>query len=289
MGDARLEDRGVYGDQYGFANALISGFAFTGLLVAILLQRADLKHQMDELQESQALVQRQIFEGTLFQMMSLRERIVSEIKRPPEHETQPARPLVARNAIRLYAKELVDGMKTSVDHDTSDINNICLRHDLISLQYHDKYEKMGSSMLSHYMRLTYNIAKYIDGATAIEASTKVDYFRIFRAQLSDDELLLLLYNCISRFGYEKFMPLADKYDLFDNLSVERLAVSTDREFSRSSFFDDYKDIKSDYYDENKAGFVYRDAVDEAGGVVPLADARGLKLSIIFQQMFASRD
>jgi hypothetical protein len=41
--------RGQFGDVFGVVNALFSGFAFAGLILAILLQREDLELQREEL------------------------------------------------------------------------------------------------------------------------------------------------------------------------------------------------------------------------------------------------
>jgi hypothetical protein len=39
------KERGSFGDMFGAANALFSGFAFAGVIYAILLQRQELKLQ----------------------------------------------------------------------------------------------------------------------------------------------------------------------------------------------------------------------------------------------------
>ena len=44
-----LEKKGQFGDSYGSLNSLFSGFAFAGVIVAILLQRLELKLQREEL------------------------------------------------------------------------------------------------------------------------------------------------------------------------------------------------------------------------------------------------
>ena len=45
---------GVFGDMFGFANALFSGLALGGIIVAILLQRTELKLQREELKDTRA-------------------------------------------------------------------------------------------------------------------------------------------------------------------------------------------------------------------------------------------
>ena len=45
--------------------------------------------------------------------------------------------------------------------------------------------------------------------------------KLLRSQLSDQELLLLFYNCISEQG-KKFKVLAEKFALFDNMPAYML-------------------------------------------------------------------
>ncbi|WP_416372515.1 putative phage abortive infection protein [Empedobacter brevis] len=45
---------------------------------------------------------------------------------------------------------------------------------------------------------------------------------IARAQLSSSEQILLFYNCIHENGREKFMPLIEKYTLFNNIDFSLL-------------------------------------------------------------------
>ena len=44
-----LQDRGTFGDMFGSVNALFSGFAFVGVIYAIILQSNELKLQRNEL------------------------------------------------------------------------------------------------------------------------------------------------------------------------------------------------------------------------------------------------
>jgi hypothetical protein len=48
------DDRGVFGDMYGGLNALFSGAALLGVVVAILLQREELQLQRQEPSETRA-------------------------------------------------------------------------------------------------------------------------------------------------------------------------------------------------------------------------------------------
>ena len=46
----KWEKRGQFGDMFGAVNALFSGLAFTGVIIAILIQRDELSLQRKELE-----------------------------------------------------------------------------------------------------------------------------------------------------------------------------------------------------------------------------------------------
>jgi hypothetical protein len=79
----------------------------------------------------------------------------------------------------------------------------------------------------------YNIVKFI--ATS-EAENKQTYINILRAQLSSSELNLLFYNCISKYGSEKFRPLVEKFGLLENMDFSRLLDQKHRELFNESAF-----------------------------------------------------
>jgi hypothetical protein len=77
----------------------------------------------------------------------------------------------------------------------------------------------SNDKLSHYFRFLYRTIRFVE-----ESNTKDKqlYASIIISQLSDQELILLYYNCLSSNGIKKFKPLAEKYALFDNLPVDIL-------------------------------------------------------------------
>lgn len=81
-----------------------------------------------------------------------------------------------------------------------------------------------------------------------------------RASLSQYELILLFYNCLSSNGREKFKPLIERYAIFNNLRVELLATDSDKELYASKFknyYDSSQDENRDMSDEYKKGaFVF---------------------------------
>ncbi|MDR7153288.1 hypothetical protein J2W40_000082 [Sphingobium xenophagum] len=73
--------------------------------------------------------------------------------------------------------------------------------------------------LGHYFRTLYQIYKLIDEKCP---ENKEYYARIIRAQLSNNELCLLAYNCIVGEGRLKFRNYAEEYAVFHNIHQEGL-------------------------------------------------------------------
>lgn len=112
--------------------------------------------------------------------------------------------------------------------------------------------------LDHYFRHLYRVFKYIDEAPifANDEDKRYEYACIMRASLSQYELIMLFYNCLSNNGREKFKPLIEKYAIFNNLRVELLATDSDKELYASKFKDNYafsKDENRDMSNEYKKG------------------------------------
>jgi hypothetical protein len=73
----------------------------------------------------------------------------------------------------------------------------------------------------------YRIYRYVDTSDLITEDERYDYACIIRSQLSDYELVMLFYNCLTTNGREKFKPLIEKYTIFNNLRTELLANNQD--------------------------------------------------------------
>lgn len=84
-------------------------------------------------------------------------------------------------------------------------------------QHYDEQFDRWVGQLGHYFRTLYHIMRLIDKCP----HDKMYYARIIRAQLSNDELCLLAYNCVVGEGRYKFKDLAVRYSLFHNLHQPR--------------------------------------------------------------------
>ena len=117
-------DHGPFGDMFGAINALFSGWAFLGVIVAIILQKKELEEQRKEIRESR--IAQQESAGALAdqaKLSAIRTRIeaitllVEDVNRQIDGtSSRIARDRLAREHRKLMGdlRDLLDDVATSV-------------------------------------------------------------------------------------------------------------------------------------------------------------------------------
>jgi hypothetical protein len=233
--DLKPDDRGTLGDMFGTINALFSGLAFAGIIFTILLQRKELRYQRDELKETRAefiiqnkTLKNQRFENTFYNLVALHNQIVNDIDYDKTRYINNGRVLVTVKGRDVF-KDRFNNFNDQLEHSIN-LNSTYL-----------EFYKERKTDFGHYFRNLYRIIKMIHETEFltyselglnkskkedIEAHYKCNFIEkykytcVVRAQLSDYELLLLFYNCLSENGNEKFKPLIEEYALLKNLPKE---------------------------------------------------------------------
>ena len=243
-----IEAPGTFGDTFGAINSLFSGFAFVGLIYAIILQQQELGLQREELrlqraeaeatrleikgQKEQAITQNetmkmQTFENMFFQLLKNQNDIVLSFEGPLNANGTPH--YRGRDSFRRYYTHLkTEYLGGNVYVNSSEILE---KINVYYKQMFFYYEKD----VSLYFGSLYYIAEFIDKSDIVE---KNKYMRVVRAQLSSNELSLLFYNCLSVFGADKFRPLVEKYQIFHALNAETLISPEHKTLYNHSAFED---------------------------------------------------
>ena len=91
-----------------------------------------------------------------------------------------------------------------------------------TLEYYEGWWQHEEPTVGHYFRNLYNLIKFVDRNDNMNYEDKKVYTNIVRAQLSSYELLLLFYNCLSKYGSEKFKPLVEEYHLLKTVPTDKL-------------------------------------------------------------------
>ena len=217
---------GIMGPFVAIAAAILTFLAFWVQFKANEQQRNDIALER--------------FESNLFQLIQIQEEITNNLSFTPTDGADRLYGSVfhGRQVFRILYKE------KGIDFSEFGIKSGIQENGIISYeQDKDVY------ILDHYFRHLYRIFKFIDETPIFinDRKNKYEYACIMRASLSQYELIMLFYNCLSSNGREKFKPLIEKYAIFNNLRVELLATDREKELYVPKFQDDY----AFYEDENR--------------------------------------
>ena len=242
-------ERGTFGDMFGAVNALFSGLAFAGLIATLLYQREELKLQREELaqtreelkgqreefEEQNKTMKRQRFENTFFNMLSLQQEIVANLSYeyyvnpnicPPN--TPPEQFYGMSPKSQLHGRDVFEGMYMRAIIDYQGMRFADGVYNILRGFGHLAYSNIkATTRFDHCFRHLYCIYKYVDTSDLITEYERYDYASIIRSQLSDYELVMLFYDCLTTNRREKFKPLIEKYTIFNSLRIELLANNQD--------------------------------------------------------------
>lgn len=204
-----------WGDYFGgVANPLLTFLTFTGLLITIILQQTELRETRKELKRSADALsaqnesrKKQNFESTFFQMLTIHNTIVNSIDLVNDNGIRTH----GRDCFSVFYKRLATKYKEKeLSNNNINANKLFLR-DSLTAAYEDFWGRHQSE-LGHYYRYLYNIFRFIKD----EGQEAGPYIRLMRAQLSDQELVMLFYNCITKNG-GNFTPLVVEFSLLNNM------------------------------------------------------------------------
>lgn len=198
-------DWGQFGDYIGgVLNPIFAFLSFIILVMALVFQSRELHASISELKEStkalneqRAVLEKQTFENTYFQMLRRVSEIVDATKAVNTNK-------LGQDAFKHFADGLAHKSRNQ-NHDEKSVRNV-----------YGSVVKSESASLGHYFRTLYHVFTFVDRST-LSDSDKIIYANIARAQLSDYELVVLFYNCTIGEGEEGFKPLIEKYGLLKHL------------------------------------------------------------------------
>lgn len=231
---------GQFGDYIGGVLGTVFAFlAFVALLMTLRIQSkelalasAELHNSTVALRDQYITLEKQAFDNRFFNMVTLHHQIVNAI----DLRTNGQVTSTGRDCIRVFYERLKPKLKGAA------------RGDHLSYEegirdfYEEFFEKHGHE-LSHYFRNFYRILKFVDESSV---PNKTDYTGMLRAQLSNQELAMILYNGFTKHG-EKLKPLLEKYAMFENVSPSVLvSVPRDLGLYHASAFGDQIEAFREY-------------------------------------------
>ena len=218
---SRQSDPGRFGDMFGAVNALFSGLAFGTLIYTLLLQRSELAlqrlelsatrrelaGQREQLESQNEQMRRDAFESSFFRVMTMLSQIVDAI------DLVGSNPAKGRDCFRRFYERMGASYKSLVQE-----RRFPSERDAARRAYRDFYDRYQGDV-GHYFRTLYNLVKLVDRS---DVEDKRFYTNLIRAQLSNQETLLLFYNCTCGYGEQKFKPFVEAYALLKNMPRDRL-------------------------------------------------------------------
>ena len=261
--------RGQFGDKFGAINALFAGFAFAGIIFTIYLQNRELSQTKEMLKEQMKDSNKQRFDSTFFQLLKLQNDISTKLAETENEGYNSFRAFNSKLILqdhdypaytalrkiddqriralrdsRLISNELkayldvadISNLEEALDRGIAAIDNYLDK----SLEFQEKkfrnaYTVVAASYVdnySHYFRNLYHILAFIKSSPLIESHERPGYAKIVRSQLSEQELLTLFYNSLTKIdlpgreqielGFPKMGALLKHYDILQNLPKSSL-------------------------------------------------------------------
>lgn len=202
---------GIFGDYIGGIIGTILSF------FSIILIYATYKNQV-----SSSILQQ--FETTFFNLLNNQREILKSLSgmvhngRPDDsYDTFCSDDYISAIADVLdnqFDKKIEPGDSIFGDSPKHPILNTKEENEKIINEVYSSIYKGKESELGHYFRHLYHIIKYVHESNIRNNKKYVD---IIQAQMSDDELYVTFYNCISKYGKEKFLPIIETYSFLENV------------------------------------------------------------------------
>ena len=228
-----LPDRGLFGDMFGGINALFAGLALAGVVVAIILQRQELNNQKREFEKQDKTSQIQRFELTFFNMLTLLSEIQNSLhykkteliamskgfnsSAMTETIQKISTEKSGREVFSFFREKLLQQLKSAPEADTA------FKVEIQNFIFNKPVE--ANIQLGYYFKNVYTILKYIKIEECLTFLEKRKYSNILRAQLSYDELFLLMCNSAYNEDFFLFKLLLEKYSILKHFY---LAIDDDK-------------------------------------------------------------
>jgi Putative phage abortive infection protein len=153
------------------------------------------------------LSRQQLFESSFFQLLSAHGRIVDGISTPYNGKELRSRDCFTQWYAQFRKKLFPAALQESGGDTVAAVQPAF-----------DRLYAIWRTDLGHYFRSLYNLIKFVKEANRADGRR---YTNLVRAQMSDQELLVLFYNCLTLRG-AKFKPLIVEFALLKHLDPNDL-------------------------------------------------------------------
>lgn len=233
------DKQGIFGDMFGASNALFTGLSFTGVIIAILLQRQELKLQRKELeltreemkltrlefnQQNETLTKQQ-FENTFFQMISMYRDNTEKMSADIQGKQSEGKALFhafskkLNEDINYFMKKRFNKNNDNAEDkffDSLETEKLKLTINEVVTIYERRYKSLEDEFIKYFSTITI-ILKLVDQANI---NDKFFYISILKSHFTKYETLVVFYQTISQDPKNEFRKLVDRYSIVNDLEVK---------------------------------------------------------------------
>lgn len=215
------EQKGVFGDSWGAFTSIFSALGFCGVLWTIKLQTDATKKLEDDSKNREESERLRDFENSFFNLLNILQTIIKDMNIPEGKNSRgrEGRSVFSYRYTRFKIHCQSEYEFENIKHLEKEKFSLEDEKKLFAERF-ENYFSNKSNNFSHYYRYLYNLFRFVDNSF-INEDNKKKYANILRAQISNNEMMMLFYNGISRHGL-KFKYYIEKYSIFDNLPVEKM-------------------------------------------------------------------
>lgn len=225
------EKLGQMGDFFGgMLNPLVSALTLFVAISVWQLQKKELKATQKALDEQAKTAEQQRQEQRFFDLLNVYQQTVSSlfvVARMPSTSGEYPVQYIGKEAIAQFlrstgAEQLRHFDEIGYGAWTAQATQVKRREDLVPFWINET----TTSLLNHYLRVVFRVLRDVE---ALLGDQHFRYVKLFRAQLSRSELIILAYNLWLDDEGKKMIPLAEKYGLLKHLPKGHLRTTLEHE------------------------------------------------------------
>ncbi len=225
---------GTFGDTFGAANALFSGLAFAGMIIALHQQKEELRMQREvlNLQRDDLKLQIQTLANTNAALDGQKEEMAEQLKAMKKQLEQGQKQRFESNLFNMLGQydNIVNGIHGYAHEPEKGRDYMAFYADMIKIDKSFETSKIQFSM-ANYINYLFQMFKLIDEAAAlceakedfkiIEYHQRKLYCSIVTSYISFNEMLLLQHYIyiVNKGYYQSFIELVEKYALLENIRL----------------------------------------------------------------------
>lgn len=232
---------GAWGDWFAILGACSS---LVGACITYFL----LYTQWHEIERNKRYRISDKFESRFFQMLATLKDLRESLKYTSTEKYNGKNEHSGALALEAILKDNITTLKNNLQQFSTETNHCIIKDEELkfvafqlnhpdALRQQITIQKNTNESIGHYLRFLYLTLKYVDKGN-IDNETKSSYAHIVRAILTEHEIGIIMFSCITHYG-ERMRPLINRYNMLKHLTPE-LVESARLQYEPEAFSEDIK-------------------------------------------------